>query len=74
MKRMETAYMAGIIAAKGTLVGGVRVHNSSPFRTKDQAQSWLDTVTSINREAGRRIGVTEVSTVLVAADSIVDAS
>lgn len=50
------AYQAHITAQIGTLLGGVRHHESSPFATRDDAQAFLDQCMQANRQARRHIG------------------
>ena len=50
------AYQAHITAQVGTLLGGVRHHESSPFATRDDAEAFLSQCVEANRQARRHIG------------------
>lgn len=73
---MKTAYV-GSVQGQGILgtprshllLGGLSCHTSAPFESREDAQAWTDTVARTNRDAGRKVGLAEVSTVLVA-DSV----
>lgn len=73
---MKTAYLGSVTGRiepgklrPSLLLGGVPRHTSAPFERKEDAQAWTDTIAKTNRGAGRKVGLAEVSTVLVA-DSV----
>jgi len=49
------AYIGKLTTDRGTLVGGVKKHLSAAFESEIDAQSWVDTVVKINKEANRCI-------------------
>ena len=55
------AYRALIRAAKGgLLLGGVRVHHSTPFEVKTHAEDFADVIVQENRKAGREVSGVEI--------------
>ena len=48
----EPKFIARVIAEKGLLLGGPKVHESSPMDWRD-AVAWADVVIETNKEAGR---------------------
>jgi hypothetical protein len=52
----EGSWIGVLHAKSGTLLGGVRVHDSSRFSSKEDAQAWLDQAVRANKEAGRDVG------------------
>lgn len=54
------AYKGVVKATQGVLLGGVKEHQSSWFDTREDAESWLETVIEINNTAGRTNHTSEV--------------
>lgn len=58
-KSLVAGYQGVAVAESGVLLGGVKVHKSSPFDSKRDAEKWLDVVIETNKEAGRKIDMTK---------------
>lgn len=56
------SFIGTLKAGKGTLLGGVKVHRSSRFKTRASAQSWLKQAVKGNRDAGRDVASSGVET------------
>jgi hypothetical protein len=53
-------YQGYVMAGKGFLLGGTRLHKSSWFGKKSDAQHWTEVSADINRKAGRDVARTGV--------------
>jgi len=49
------SFFAVVRAGTGVLLGGVREHKSSRFARERDADSWAETVSRTNEEAGRDV-------------------
>jgi hypothetical protein len=55
-----SSYKAWVEAESGLLLGGVKVHRSIPFTTRADAESWRQLVVKGNKDAGRKVGSSDV--------------
>lgn len=58
------AYIARIVATQGLLLGGVKVHDSSPFARREDAEAWASQALAANESAGRSARLDKVLAVM----------
>ena len=67
------AFIARIVATEGFLLGGVKVHDSSPFAKRQQAEDWARTILETNTGAGRKARLAKVLVVMRSRSMVVGA-
>jgi len=60
------SYIAEVFAGKGTLLGGVKRHTSSPFKYRASAEAWLYAVLDGNETANRDVADYRIREISVA--------
>lgn len=65
------AFRATVKASYGTLLGGVKVHQSSWFEAKQDAQDWAHVIVKNNKESGRDVGDWYISQGLVPVKQVI---
>ena len=57
-KYKTTKSYYGVIEAadRCMLLGGVKVHQSSRFKTRESAKCWVENSVQVNKDAGRYVG------------------
>jgi hypothetical protein len=56
MSKTKSYYGVIEAADRCMLLGGVKVHRSSRFKTRKSAKTWMENSVQVNKDAGRYVG------------------